>query len=164
MTESASDRKSVDIWSDGACLGNPGPGGYGILMQFGTHRRELLAGFRRTTNNRMELLGAIEGLAALTKPCIVTLHSDSTYVVKAMRLCWPQIWRDRGWRKKDRLPIANQDLWLRMLEVVGQHTVTWHWLKGHAGHAENERCDALANQAARGSELSIDQCYEEKVP
>jgi len=98
-----------------------------------------------------------------TKPCIVTLHSDSTYVVKAMRLCWPQIWRDRGWRKKDRLPIANQDLWLRMLEVVGQHTVTWHWLKGHAGHAENERCDALANQAARGSELSIDQCYEEKV-
>jgi ribonuclease HI len=155
-----SSRKPVAIYADGACLGNPGPGGFGVVLLFGAHRRELSGGYRRTTNNRMELLGAVRGLEALKEPCTVTLHSDSIYVIKAMRERWPQGWAAKGWRKADKKPVANQDLWEQMLALAEGHAVTWKWVKGHAGDRENERCDALANAAARGADLAVDAAYE----
>jgi ribonuclease HI len=153
-------RTPIAIWADGACLGNPGPGGYGVVLLYGDRRRELAAGFRRTTNNRMELLAAIEGLAALTRPCALTLHSDSTYVIKAMREQWPQRWQGNGWRRADKQKVANQDLWLRLLAQAALHQVTWRWVRGHTGVVENERCDELANAAARGQQLAVDAGYE----
>jgi ribonuclease HI len=153
-------RKDVAIWADGACLGNPGPGGYGVVLLHAGHRRELSGGHRHTTNNRMELLGAIRGLEALTEPCAVTLCSDSIYVVKAMREHWPQGWRSRGWRRADKQPVANQDLWERLLALSDSHDVTWRWVRGHSGERENERCDALASAAARGKDLPVDPGYE----
>lgn len=155
-----SDRKRVTIHSDGACIGNPGPGGYGVVLRFGPHVKELSGGFRRTTNNRMELLGAIRGLQALHEPCDVALFSDSNYVVQAMRLAWVERWRQHGWRTGDKKPVANQDLWLELLTAADAHTVTWHWVKGHAGDPDNERCDALAVAAAQRPDLPEDHGYE----
>jgi ribonuclease HI len=146
----------VTIYSDGACLGNPGRGGYGTILVFGDTRKELSAGFRRTTNNRMELLGAIVGLEALTRPCRVQLWSDSQYVVHALDKGWLESWQQKGWRTAGRQPVKNRDLWERLLRALGEHEVTWHWVRGHSGHPENERCDELAVAAANGPELADD--------
>ena len=149
--------KSVTIYSDGACLGNPGPGGYGTVLLYGTQRKELSAGFRRTTNNRMELLGAIAGLEALTQPCKVDAWSDSQYVVHALTKGWLDGWRQRGWRTASKEPVKNQDLWQRLLRAMEPHTIAWHWVRGHTGNPENERCDELAVAAANGSNLQEDE-------
>ena len=144
----------VNIYTDGAARGNPdGPGGYGVVLQFtdskGTlHERELSCGYEKTTNNRMELMGAIAGLEALTKPCIVELYSDSKYLTDAFNQHWIENWLKRGWKKADKTPVLNVDLWERLLKAMEPHDVTWIWVKGHAGNPINERCDKLATSAA----------------
>ena len=151
---------SVTIYSDGACLGNPGPGGYGTVLLFGAHRKELAAGFLRTTNNRMELLGAIVGLESLTRPCQVQLWSDSQYVVHALTKGWLASWQQRGWRTANKQPVKNRDLWERLLAAIGEHTIDWQWVRGHTGNPENERCDQLAVAAANGSDLAVDAGFD----
>lgn len=151
--------KSVTIYSDGACLGNPGRGGYGTVLLAGEHRKELSAGFRRTTNNRMELLGAIVGLEALKQPCEVTLWSDSQYVIHALSKGWLAGWQQRGWRTSSKEPVKNQDLWQRLLKAIDGHTIEWRWVRGHTGDIENERCDQLAVAAANGSDLAEDDGF-----
>lgn len=147
-------KKKVTIYSDGAARGNPdGPGGYGTVLQYrdaaGTlHEREYSEGFYPTTNNRMELLGAIVGLEHLTVPCVVDLYSDSSYLVNAFNKGWIRSWQARGWRTAGRERVKNQDLWQRLLQAMAPHEVTYHWVKGHNGQPENERCDHLATQAA----------------
>ena len=157
---SARSRKAVVIYTDGSCLGNPGPGGYGAILDFHGRRKELSEGFRLTTNNRMELLAVIEGLAALKEPCDITLYSDSQYVVKAMGAGWPQGWKAKGWRRKGNQPAVNPDLWERLLQLCETHQVNFKWVRGHSGHPENERCDALAVAAAKGDDLAVDEGYE----
>lgn len=152
--------KSVTIYSDGACLGNPGRGGYGTVLLSGEHRKELSAGFRRTTNNRMELLGAIVGLEALKQPCSVTLWSDSQYVIHALSKGWLDGWQKRGWRTASKEPVKNQDLWQRLLRAIDGHTIEWRWVRGHTGDVENERCDELAVAAANGGDLQEDQGFD----
>jgi ribonuclease HI len=147
---------AVTIYSDGACLGNPGRGGYGTVLLFGEHRKELSAGFLRTTNNRMELLGAIVGLEALTKPCRVVLWSDSQYVVHALSKGWLEGWQKRGWRTASKEPVKNRDLWERLLRAIDGHEIRWQWVRGHTGDRENERCDELAVAAANGPALAPD--------
>lgn len=136
--------KKVEIYTDGACSGNPGPGGWGAVLVWNGHERELSGGERDTTNNRMELTAVIEALAALREPCEVTLTSDSKYVIDALTLGWAEGWRARGWRKADKSPALNADLWARLLDLVHLHHMTYVWVKGHAGHPYNERCDRLA--------------------
>ena len=152
--------KNVTIYTDGGCLGNPGPGGYGVVLIYGTIRKELSGGFRRTTNNRMELMAAIRGLEALKLPCRVTLHSDSEYVVNAMEKGWARRWRDNGWRRNKKEKAINPDLWERLLGLCEIHQVRFQWVRGHAGTPENERCDRLAQDAARGKHLAVDEAYE----
>lgn len=135
--------KSVSIWTDGACSGNPGPGGWGALMRFGEHERELYDGEQLTTNNRMELLAAINALNALKEPCTVDLYTDSQYV-KGGITGWIHGWKKNGWKTSAKKPVKNAELWQALDEAVTRHTVNWHWVKGHAGHAENERADELA--------------------
>jgi ribonuclease HI len=137
--------KTVEAFTDGACRGNPGPGGWGVLMRAGGHVKELSGGELATTNNRMELTAAIEALAALKERCRVDLHTDSTYVRSGITEWMPR-WRLRGWRTADRKPVKNQDLWLLLAAQAERHDVHWHWVKGHAGHPGNERADALANE------------------
>lgn len=151
--------QTVTIYSDGACLGNPGRGGYGTVLLFGDHRKELSQGYRRTTNNRMELLGAIVGLEAITRPCAIELYSDSTYVVHAMTKGWLQGWQKRGWKTSSRQAVKNRDLWERLARAVEGHEIRWHWVKGHSGDPENERCDELAVAAANGDGLLDDDGY-----
>ncbi|MGN8939370.1 ribonuclease HI [Bittarella sp. HCP28S3_D9] len=134
----------VEIFTDGACSGNPGPGGWGAILRCGDAVRELSGGEAQTTNNRMELTAAIEALAALKRPCRVELYSDSKYLVDGVQKGWAVSWRKNGWRKGNKEPALNPDLWGRLLELLEVHQVTLHWVKGHAGHPENERCDALA--------------------
>ena len=139
----------VTLYSDGASRGNPGPGGYGTILQYTDragvlHEKEISEGFRETTNNRMELMGVIAGLEALLKPCSVDVWSDSQYVIKAFN----DHWKKRGWKKADGKPVLNEELWKRLLLAAEPHEITWHWVKGHDGHPENERCDALATAAA----------------
>ena len=143
----------VILYSDGASRGNPGPGGYGTILQYTDkagvlHEKEISEGFRDTTNNRMELMGVIAGLEALVKPCSVDVFSDSQYVIKAFNDHWIDGWRKRGWKKSDGKPVLNEELWKRLLQAAEPHEITWHWVKGHDGHPENERCDALATAAA----------------
>ena len=138
----------VQIYTDGACRGNPGPGGWGAVLVCGTHERELSGGEPSTTNNRMELTAAIRALEALNRPCTVTLTSDSKYLCDAINLGWARGWRARGWRKADKSPALNADLWETLLELLERHEVTLVWVKGHAGHPYNERCDALATACA----------------
>ena len=147
MTAHKADAERVELFTDGACLGNPGPGGWGALLRFGTREKELSGGEPMTTNNRMELMAAIAGLEALKRPCMVVLTTDSQYVKKGVEE-WMARWRANGWRTSDKKPVKNQDLWERMSAALAGHKVTWHWVKGHAGHAENERVDVLARDAA----------------
>lgn len=137
--------KAVVIHTDGACRGNPGPGGWGALLATGAHQRSLCGGERETTNNRMELMGAIMALEALREPCAVTLYTDSTYVMKGITE-WLPGWKARGWRTASRQPVKNQDLWERLDRAAQRHRITWRWVKGHAGDPGNEIADQLANQ------------------
>lgn len=155
----------VDIYSDGSSRGNPGPGGYGTVLRFRdeagvAHEKELSCGYAHTTNNRMELLGAIVGLEALKRPCEVTLYTDSQYVVNAFEQHWIDGWIQKGWKNAQKQPVKNKDLWQRLLAAKKQHDVTFVWVKGHAGHKENERCDTLATLAADGASLCKDEGFE----
>lgn len=144
----------VVIYSDGSARGNPdGPGGYGAVIQYidskgQIHEKELSEGFNPTSNNRMELLGAITALEALNRPCEVDLYSDSSYLINAFEKGWLASWQRNGWKTASKARVKNQDLWKRMLAATGRHQITWHWVKGHAGHEMNERCDQLATTAA----------------
>ena len=151
---------AVTIYTDGACSGNPGPGGWAAILVAGPHRKELAAGYRRTTNNRMELLAVIEGLSALKQRSRVALWSDSKYVVDAIEKGWAKGWRRNGWRKADKKPALNADLWERLLGLLDQHQVRFQWLRGHDGHDENERADQLAVAALKSPDLAIDRGYE----
>ena len=153
-------KKHVIMYTDGACTGNPGPGGYGVVLLYGEHRRELSGGYRRTTNNRMELMAAIKGLEALKQHCLVTLHSDSQYVVEGIESGWAKRWRGNGWMRNRREPAVNPDLWGRLLDLCDKHEVDLRWVRGHAGNPENERCDQLAVQATHRSDLQLDEGYE----
>ena len=151
----AARRMRVTIYTDGASRGNPGPGGYGAVLLYVDpagveHRKELCQGYRETTNNRMELLAVIVALEALLRPCAVEVHSDSQYVVNAFNQHWVQGWLKRGWKTAAKQPVKNVDLWERLLAAMKPHQVSWVWVKGHAGHALNERCDQLATEAADG--------------
>lgn len=136
--------KKVVIHSDGGCHGNPGPGGWSAILEYGAHRRELSGGVPATTNNRMELQAAIEALSALKEPCEVEFYTDSEYVKNGVS-GWLSNWKRNGWRTKAKKPVKNDDLWRALDSCTSKHQVSWHWLKGHAGHAGNERCDQLAN-------------------
>ncbi len=135
---------AVEIFTDGACKGNPGPGGWGVLLRFGAKQRELWGGERDTTNNRMELTAAIKGLEALNRRCQVALTTDSQYVRKGITE-WIENWKRKGWKTANKQPVKNEDLWRQLDELATRHDVAWHWVKGHSGHAENERADELAN-------------------
>jgi ribonuclease HI len=156
--------KQVVLYTDGACTGNPGPGGYGAILIHGDSRKELSAGFRLTTNNRMEILGCIVGLQSLNEPCDVTIYSDSKYVVNAMTQSWALKWRSRGWKRKlengELVNALNADLWAQMLVLCDRHRVQFQWVRGHNGNEGNERCDALARAAAAATNLGIDVFYE----
>lgn len=141
----AADECVVEIWTDGACKGNPGPGGWGALLRYGHHERELFGGAPATTNNQMELTAVIEALAALTRSCSVTLHVDSTYVMNGITR-WVAGWKRNGWRTADKKPVKNKDLWTALDAQVARHTVRWVWVRGHAGDPGNERADLLANR------------------
>jgi len=135
----------VEIFTDGACRGNPGPGGWGVLLRYGEHEKELYGGEPHTTNNRMELMAAIRALESLKRPCSVSLTTDSVYVRSGITEWLPQ-WKKRGWKTAARQPVKNVDLWQRLDAAMQPHRVSWHWVKGHSGHAENERADLLANR------------------
>jgi ribonuclease HI len=150
----------VDIFTDGACHGNPGSGGYGVVMVYEGYRKEHSGGFRKTTNNRMEIMGAIVGLEALNGRCHAMVCSDSRYLVDAITLGWARKWKAIGWMRNSRDRALNPDLWDRLLKVCDRHEVQFKWVRGHRGHAENTRCDELANQAASQSGLPADQVYE----
>lgn len=137
--------KRVEVFTDGACRGNPGPGGWGVILQYQDRLREFHGGELETTNNRMELTAAIKALEALKETCDVDVYTDSVYVRDGITKWLPR-WRERGWRTASRKPVKNQDLWMQLAELVERHQVDWHWVKGHAGHPGNERADALANQ------------------
>ena len=156
MSDQAEALPTVDLYTDGACSGNPGPGGYGAILTFGNHEKEIKGGEPHTTNNRMELMGAIAALEALTKPCLVELHTDSQYLHNGIS-GWIYSWKRNGWRTADKKPVKNVDLWQRLDAAMARHEVRWHWIKGHAGHELNERADALARSAiaelrARGAD------------
>ena len=136
--------KHVDIFTDGACSGNPGPGGYGAILRFGDKEKEVSGGSHNTTNNRMELSAAIEALKILKEPCEVTLYSDSQYLCNAMTKGWAEGWRKKGWKRGKNEPALNPDLWEELLNLTAVHKVEFSWVRGHAGHPENERCDRLA--------------------
>ena len=138
--------RRVEIWTDGACSGNPGPGGYGAILRFGDHEKEISGGEAATTNNRMELRAAIAALEALTRPCAVTLHTDSQYLRNGVTQ-WIGAWKARGWRTADRKPVKNVDLWQRLEAATERHEIDWRWVRGHAGDVMNERVDALARGA-----------------
>ena len=152
----------VLMYTDGAARGNPnGPGGYGTILEYTdskgqVHRREYSAGYVKTTNNRMEMMAVIAGFEHLTRPCQVEVYSDSQYVINAFNQHWIEGWKKRGWKRAGNKPVLNKDLWLRMLSAMEGHEVSFHWVKGHAGHPENERCDQLATSAADGTDLLID--------
>ncbi len=136
--------KKVSLFTDGACSGNPGPGGWGAILRYGAKEKELCGGEASTTNNRMELTAVIEGLSALTEPCEVELVSDSKYVTDALEKGWVWAWRKNGWRKANKEPTLNVDLWERLIPLISTHSLTCRWIRGHAGHPENERCDRMA--------------------
>lgn len=136
--------KEVTVYTDGACSGNPGPGGWGAILDYQGRRKELSGGEASTTNNRMELTAVIESLKALKEPCRVTVVTDSQYVSNGITLGWAKSWKENNWRKKDKKPALNPELWDELLTLIEKHTVTFNWIRGHVGHPENERCDELA--------------------
>lgn len=140
--------KKIEIFTDGACRGNPGPGGYGAILRYHGHEKELSGGFASTTNNRMELLAAVTALSALNEKCSVTLYSDSQYLVNGIEKGWAKKWQANNWIKSDKKPAVNVDLWEQLLTLLDKHEVKINWVKGHDGHPENERCDKLAVAAA----------------
>ena len=148
--------RKVVIHTDGACKGNPGPGAFGAVLVCGNHRKEISAGYRLTTNNRMELRAAIASLELLSEPCEIELHSDSKYLIDAIKKNWIDGWKRRGWLTAAKQPVKNQDLWQSLVNAMTPHRIHWHWVKGHAGHRENERCDELANQAVASGNLMED--------
>lgn len=152
-------RKTVTIFTDGSCLGNPGAGGYAAVLNYKQHCKELSGGFRLTTNNRMELLAAIIALESLTTPCDVELTTDSQYVRLGITQ-WLAGWKRNKWLTSQRKPVKNQDLWQRLDKAAQQHQINWHWVKGHSGHPENERCDVLARTAAEAKPTTIDTEFE----
>lgn len=152
--------KRVVMYTDGACIQNPGPGGYAVVLLYGPHRKELSDGYRFTTNNRMELMAAIAGLEALREVCQVTLYSDSEYLVKGMEEGWARNWQAHGWRRGGKKSASNPDLWSRLLHLCDDHRVDFKWVRGHAANAENERCDQLALNAAQRADLPADEGYE----
>ncbi|MEE0955851.1 MAG: ribonuclease HI [Eubacterium sp.] len=160
----------VELYSDGSARGNPeGPGGYGTILRYvdpkgQVHEKEFSKGYVRTTNNRMELMGAITGLEALKMPCQVEAYSDSQYLVNAFNQHWIDSWMKKGWKRGKNEPVKNTDLWKRLLEAAAPHQIKWIWVKGHAGHEFNERCDNLATNAADGSNLVHDEVFEAENP
>ena len=156
---SAPSMRDVTMYTDGACRGNPGPGGYGVVLISGKLRRELSGGFRETSNNRMELMAPILGLEALEQSCQVAVHSDSKYVVDGIEKGWAKRWRANGWMRNKRELAQNEDLWMRLLDLCEKHDVKFHWLRGHDGNTENERCDELASTATYLNDLPEDSGY-----
>jgi ribonuclease HI len=150
---SAAGKPGVEIFTDGACSGNPGPGGWGAILRSGLHERELAGGEAATTNNRMELMAAISALEALKRPTVVTLHTDSIYLKDGITRWLPQ-WKKRGWKTADKKPVKNVDLWQRLEAVASVHQVDWQWVRGHDGHAENERADQLAREGMKPYQLA----------
>lgn len=150
----------VDIYTDGACSGNPGPGGYGVLLRHGNHSKELSGGYAQTTNNRMELMAVIVGLKALKRPCRVNLYTDSGYIVDAMNKGWVMRWQANGWRRDNGEPAKNADLWQQILSLADRHHISWVWVKGHADNPYNNRCDELAVEASRQAFLPADPGFE----
>ena len=148
--------KKVNLYTDGACSGNPGNGGYGTILEFMGIKKELSGGYKNTTNNRMELMAVIKGLEALKEPCVVTVTSDSKYVVDAFNKGWLNNWIEKNWVKSDRKPVLNVDLWKQLHILTEKHEVTFNWIEGHNGHTENERCDALAVAASKSNNLTDD--------
>ncbi len=152
--------KQVTIYTDGACIGNPGPGGYGVCLIYGGREEELSGGFRETTNNRMEIMAAIVGLETLKERYQVTLYSDSEYLVKAIKEGWAKRWQEHSWRRNKRERVQNPDLWVRLLQTCDMHDIEFKWVKAHSDNAYNVRCDQLANEAALRPNLPIDDGYE----
>lgn len=152
-----SDSNTVTIFTDGSCLGNPGPGGWCAILAWNGQRKELCGGLSETTNNRMELRAVIEALRALTRPCRVDLTTDSTYIKDAVTKDWLGTWQKNGWRTAAKKPVKNQDLWCELLPLLKTHQVRFHWVRGHAGHPENERCDLLARTEAAKPGLRPDR-------
>lgn len=159
-TTSSSSRKQVLIFTDGACTGNPGPGGYAAILRYGDREREIVGGFRRTTNNRMELTAVIKALEALKEPCHVTLFTDSEYIANSITKGWARGWRAKGWKRQGKV-VPNWELWTRLLDLLDYHAVEVQWVRGHAGHEENERVDKLAVAAAAAEGLPGDAGYED---
>ncbi|MAI42332.1 MAG: ribonuclease HI [Candidatus Azotimanducaceae bacterium] len=151
MTAETNFRSVIEVYTDGACRGNPGPGGWGVLLRFGGNEKELWGGEHNTTNNRMELTAAIKGLTALKKDSLVSLTTDSQYVRNGITK-WINNWKNKGWKTADKKQVKNQDLWQQLDEVSKNHEITWHWVKGHSGHPENEMADILANRGIDGLE------------
>ena len=152
--------KKVTIYTDGACSGNPGPGGFGAVLRYEGRSKELSGGFRRTTNNRMELLAVISGLETLKAPCEVTIFSDSRYIVDAVNKGWARRWKANGWQRNKKEKAVNPDLWARLLDLLEVHDTEFRWVKGHAGNQGNERADALAVAASKSECLAVDEGYE----
>lgn len=150
--------KSIQIYTDGSCLGNPGPGGYGVVLKYRGHQKELAGGFAMTTNNRMELMAAIAALECLKEPCEIDLSTDSQYVRQGI-MQWLQNWKRNNWRTSNKEPVKNKDLWQRLDAACQPHQIRWHWVKGHAGHVENERCDVLAREAASNNPTAVDSGF-----
>ena len=149
--------KKLDIYTDGACSGNPGKGGWGAVLVYKGAEKEISGAEKQTTNNRMELMGVIAGLEALNRPCEVEVYSDSQYVVNAFNKQWVDGWIKKGWKRGKNEPVKNPDLWKRLLKAKEKHKVSFHWVKGHDGHPQNERCDLLATSAADGDTLFVDE-------
>lgn len=154
------DKPTIELYTDGSADPNPGKGGYGVILKWGTYQKEFSEGFTQTTNNRMEILGVIAGLEKLKQESIVHLYSDSQYVIRAIEENWIGKWKAKGWHRTKTQKALNADLWRRLDELLGQHEVHTHWIKGHNGHPMNERCDQLAKTARESSELSIDEGYD----
>nr|WP_136249508.1 ribonuclease HI [Ningiella ruwaisensis] len=153
--------KQVTLYTDGSCLGNPGPGGYGALLIFGKHEKTLSKGFKHTTNNRMELLAPIAGLNALKERCKVEIYTDSQYVKNGIQ-SWIKTWKKNDWRTSAKKPVKNVDLWKQLDAACAKHAINWHWVKGHSGQVENERVDELAREAAQSGHLLTDEGFEQE--
>ncbi len=153
--------KEIQIYSDGSCLNNPGRGGYGVILTYGGHVKEISQGYTLSTNNRMEMLGVIMGLRMLKEKCNVAIYTDSQYVINAIDKGWIYNWQKNGWKTANKKDVKNKDLWVEFYSEFKKHDIKFHWVKGHNGHPQNERCDELAKQAASGEDLIEDTGYDE---